>query len=351
MQMDVVRHSIQRAFESDILDDVGFSIVWHSGEPLTLPISYYNEANKILGEVRAKYPKRARMPVSFSFQTNGTMINSEWCDLFEKLDAKVCVSVDGPAFLHDNQRVFRSGRGSHDLVVRGISLLRERHIQFSVIVVLTKNSLKYPDEIYNFLKEMGVKNVGFNIDEADGVRTESSFLASDELDHELYAAFFSRLWDLCEADRWNLAVREFDRTRWYILGGLHHAEGNQSRPFTIVTVTYDGSYSTFSPELVSVDPNGPSFVIGNVLTTSFIDAQNSNQYLEMLSEINSGISLCESQCEYFDLCGGGAPSNKLSENGTFASQETAYCKFGTQIMTDIVLTKLESIENGTTTAR
>ena len=37
---------------------------------------------------------------------------------------------------------------------------------------------------------------------------------------------------------------------------------------------------------------------------------------------DAGVELCRQECQYFSVCGGGEPVNKLSENGTFVSSET-----------------------------
>jgi uncharacterized protein len=61
-----------------------------------------------------------------------------------------------------------------------------------------------------------------------------------------------------------------------------------------------------------------------------------------MKDINAGVELCKKKCEYFHVCGGGAPSNKLYENGSFNSTETLYCKFSIQQPIDIVLSYLEA---------
>ena len=45
----------------------------------------------------------------------------------------------------------------------------------------------------------------------------------------------------------------------------------------------------------------------------------------MATDIRAGVEACRRECDYFSLCGGGAPVNKLSENGTFASTQTSFC--------------------------
>ena len=46
----------------------------------------------------------------------------------------------------------------------------------------------------------------------------------------------------------------------------------------------------------------------------------------MQRDIDAGVAMCRERCEYFSVCGGGEPVNKLSENGTFVSTETTYCR-------------------------
>ena len=53
-------------------------------------------------------------------------------------------------------------------------------------------------------------------------------------------------------------------------------------------------------------------------------------------EIGEGIEMCRAECKYFPVCGGGVPSNKVFENGTFASTETMYCRLTKKRVTDFL---------------
>ena len=66
------------------------------------------------------------------------------------------------------------------------------------------------------------------------------------------------------------------------------------------------------------------------------------KFVNVCSDIRNGISKCRETCEYFALCGGGAPSNKLHENGTFDSTETMRCKLRIKALIDVCLEYLES---------
>src|SRR5450432_3802479 len=53
------------------------SIVWHAGEPMVLPPSFYRILFDLL---RSKFDAKG-VSIHHSIQTNGTLITQEWCDL------------------------------------------------------------------------------------------------------------------------------------------------------------------------------------------------------------------------------------------------------------------------------
>ena len=61
----------------------------------------------------------------------------------------------------------------------------------------------------------------------------------------------------------------------------------------------------------------------------------------MRADIEAGVAMCRERCEYFSVCGGGEPVNKLAENGSFASSETTYCRLTKMRATDLILDALE----------
>ena len=65
---------------------------------------------------------------------------------------------------------------------------------------------------------------------------------------------------------------------------------------------------------------------------------------KMLADIQAGVEMCREHCEYFSVCGGGEPVNKLAENGSFASSETTYCRLTKMRATDLVLDALERVQ-------
>ena len=337
LSLDLLKPIFKNLFQSKFVDQE-FTIIWHAGEPLTMPISFYESAFKQINKLQQEFNSNNCL-ISHAFQTNGTLINQAWCDLIKKYEVKVGVSLDGPAFIHDAHRKTRKGLGTHASTMRGISLLQANNIDFSVIAVITQDSLDFPEEIFNFFREHKIRNVGFNIDEMEGANKSSS-LAKEGIEAR-YCNFMKRLYELTKNTNGYLRIREFEQTKNFITGTCNPIKG-QFTPFTMINIAYNGDFSTFSPELLSMKScHYGDFILGNVRHNSFDSVCKTDKFKKIYEDIQAGVDLCESTCEYFSLCGGGAPSNKYFENGSFASSETMYCRYTTKILTDIILKDME----------
>lgn len=335
--LELLEPTFRNLFSSPYLKGK-FTVVWHAGEPLTVSASFYESAFEVINSISQKFNVN-QFPFEHSIQTNATLINQFWCDLIKKYNIRVGVSLDGPAFLHDAHRKTRTGLGTHSSTMRGISYLNKNSIEFSVIAVLTQESLQYPDEIFNFFVENKITKVGFNIEESEGANQDSS-LSKAGTDSR-YRDFMIRLYDLVKQFKNSLEVREFERVKRSILNGGDITLG-QSYAFTIISIDHKGDFMTFSPELLSMDSSEyGKFVLGNVVTDSFESVCRTEKFKKINSDIQSGVELCRETCQYFSLCGGGAPANKYFENGSFKSTETMYCRYTQKILTDIVLADIE----------
>ncbi len=323
-------------------------ISWHASEPMLAGMDFYEKAL----EVFTKYQGKSRF--RFNIQTNATVVNQEWCDFFNAHNFEIGLSVDGPEFIHNRYRKDWKGKGSFSRVMKGIDCLRENNIPLHGLVVITDYSLDYPDEVYAFFKDNNFKHVGFNLEELEAFNQKSSMVNlshAENIRHSQLAArfshFFSRLYDLWEKDGYLFHIREFeeviDKIKYIKTTEFNdHPLRSSLVAFSNITITKDGNVSTFAPEMAggtAEDPN--KFVIGNVLNIeSFDDLEKNENYQRLRDAIFKGIRNCASECSYFDLCGGGCPSNKFYENGKLDSTETMMCIFMRQILTDIVIEKL-----------
>ncbi len=316
------------------------SVVWHAGEPLALPISFYENAFRIAEQCNTPGTR-----VVHSFQTNGTLINQEWCDFIKRYNVKIGVSLDGPRHIHDRSRLDRAGNGTFDRTLRGIKLLQQNNIHPSIIMVLTQYALDYPDEIWQFFAEHQLTHLAFNIEEIEGVHKQSS-LAGDET-FTRYKRFFTRLLELREQCENPPFVREIER----LLNAMSYSGrytdkktgAQENEPLAILNIDHAGNISTFSPELLTMThPDYDHFTFANIFSGTLEDMLTSQKFGAIHTEIRRGVERCRESCQYFAFCGGGAPSNKLCENNAFDSTETMRCKLGKQAIVDAVLDYLES---------
>src|SRR5262245_21238147 len=315
-----------------------FVLLWHAGEPLVLPVSFYEQAAEELRRHNA-----ARLPVVQSFQTNATLIDAGWCAFFKRPDVHLGVSVDGPAFLHDRHRRTRQGRGTLERVLRGIGLLHEHGIDFQVITVLTADSLDYPDELFDFYQIHGIRSIGFNVEEIEGPHASSSLERAGT--PEWFRRFLTRFLTLaCSADP-PLSVRELAESAGVVPPLRRCGPGSrtqENRPWAIVNVDCQGNFSTYSPELLGVSsPTHGSFTLGNVATDTLEAVIASARFRRLEEEISRGVEMCRESCSYFPFCGGGPPANKYFENKTFASTETLCCRLHKKVCMDVTLGLLE----------
>jgi uncharacterized protein len=343
LSLDTLGHIFRQFFASSFVGPQ-LSIVWHAGEPLVTPLSFYEAAFQKIRDLNVM-----NCDISHCIQTNGMLITQEWCNFIKQHSVNIGISIDGPAFLHDAHRKTRNGKGTHHKVMHGISLLQRNHIEFHVITVLTQQSLDFPDEIFQFLVDTGITRVGFNIEELEGANTTSSL--QREATEQRYRAFMKRMYQLTKAAQGALRVREFDRAYNLICTGPPMVKrqaqilpfNDQVIPFSITSVDCDGNFSTFSPELLGHDSSVyGNFILGNVLRDTFDSIYTTDKFQTMNHDIEAGIDLCRKTCQYFELCGGGAPANKYFEHGSFRSAETMYCRYTIQTPIDIVLEDLES---------
>jgi uncharacterized protein len=187
-------------------------------------------------------------------------------------------------------------------------------------------------------------DVAFNMEETEGVN-ESSSLKGKKTE-ERYRRFIQRFWELTAQSKDPLQVREFEALSSLIYTEQRIENTEMNKPFAIVNFDYQGNFSTFDPELLSVKTKHyGDFKFGNVQKDTLESICFTDKFRKVYKDIHNGIKLCRDTCPYFGLCGGGAGSNKYWENGTFNCAETQACKYRIKILTDVVVDALENSLN------
>jgi uncharacterized protein len=331
MQPETLATVVRRLLEDGLLG-AHLTVNWHAGEPLVLKPAFYRTALEILQPLSA-----GGCHVVHSVQTNGTLIDAEWCRLFKQAKIRVGVSVDGPELIHDAFRKTRAGKGTHAQTMAGIKALQDADVPFSVITVLTERSVDHADALYQFYIDHGIRVVGFNIEEIEGAHPQSSIQCASFA--ERYRRFLERFYFLVRRDG-VLTVREFAYFRNRILRE-RDVTNDQVVPLAILSIDARGNFSTFSPELLdAASARHGDFVFGNVHQSGFLAALTTAKFERVYREISAGVAACRATCEHFAVCRGGAPSNKQFELGSMDTTETDYCRYMKKNVADLVLDEL-----------
>jgi uncharacterized protein len=309
------------------------TVVWHAGEPTTVPIGWYNDA---YARLRSVCPPASH----FTMQSNGIAVDDRWIDLFRRTATAVSVSLDGPQRFHDARRLTRNGKPTWHLAMRGLKQLQDAGLSPPVITVLHPDGLNHVRDYYEFYRDNGITEIGFNIDELEGANAKSSFGGADF--KPMISSFQTKMMQMAFEEGFPLRIREVERIAHILAGAVSHAN-EQVEPWASVVVAVDGSVSTYSPELMEVSaPAYNNFKFGNLLEEDFDDFTRCESFNTATTEIAAGVVACEAQCRYFAVCGGGAPVNKICEQGSFLATETNYCRLSVQASADALLSFLSA---------
>ncbi|GAB4228464.1 MAG: GRRM system radical SAM/SPASM domain protein [Kiloniellaceae bacterium] len=314
------------------------TLVWHAGEPCVLPAAWYRDARATIESAAGReLPRQA-------FQTNATLIDDAWIELFKEPGVSVGVSLDGPAEIHDRHRKTRAGGGTHAATLSGVGRLRRAGVPFHVIAVVTAASLDAPEAVAAALIASGAQSIGLNIEEIDGINAHST-LSAEGMEAR-YREFLDRFLETLAAADSPPRLREANffsgvLSRRKDAGARRHQE---NVPGAIVTVGVTGAVSTFSPELLGVtDARYRDFVFGEVQRMRDIgEIFLSPALLRMYRDLRAGVRACRETCAYFGFCGGGAPANKLGEHGRLDRDETLHCRLTVKTTVESLLARVET---------
>ncbi|MET0660548.1 MAG: anaerobic sulfatase maturase [Steroidobacteraceae bacterium] len=154
MSDEVLRAYVTQNIRNEPSPEVVFT--WQGGEPMLRGLDFYRQAVAYQRELAGDKLIRNAL------QTNGVLLDDEWCAFLAESGFMVGISLDGPREIHDAARVDKRGRPTFDAVMNGIALLRKHQIEFNVLVTVTNEVSKHPKEIYRFLKQQGITHIQFN---------------------------------------------------------------------------------------------------------------------------------------------------------------------------------------------
>ncbi len=146
MSDETLEQYIRQLIESHQTDNV--NIAWQGGEPTLMGLDFYRRTMELVEKHR-----RPGMSFLHTMQTNGTLLDDEWCAFLKAHDFLMGISIDGPRELHDVYRVDKGGQPTFDKVMRGLRLLQRHGVEYNVLTTVNAANADYPLEVYRFLRD------------------------------------------------------------------------------------------------------------------------------------------------------------------------------------------------------
>lgn len=317
MMMDdrVLETFIRQYIESQTTPAVLFT--WHGGEPLLRDRSYYE---KIIALER-RYARGIR--VDNAIQTNGTLLDDDWCRFFRDNGWLVGLSVDGPEDLHDRYRRTAGGGSSFAAVMRAIETLDRNAVDWNALAVVNVYNARHPDRFYDFFRSVGCHYIQFTpvverlVRHADGrhlasVADTSASLADFSVTPGLWGDFLCRVFDRwVRADVGTYFVQLFDAT-------LANWVGVPPGVCSLGSYCGHAGVVEHNGDIYSCDHFVfPEYRLGNILDRPLLDMMYSGRQRDFGSAKRGALPRQCRECRYTDICNGECPRNRfvLSTDG------------------------------------
>ncbi|MDD4212480.1 MAG: SPASM domain-containing protein [Bacilli bacterium] len=261
---------------------------FQGGEPLLVGLKYYEEVIHLV-----KTLNKSSIPVSYSIQTNGLLLDDEWCAFLEKHHFLVGISLDGPKEVHE------VARGSHhNQILEAVHLLERYHVPFNILAVVTKANVQKASEIYQFFRKEKLFYLQFIpcVPLHNNENKEQTLLTDQEYFHFLDELFHCWFYDIMGSNP--TSIRLFDNLVAILLGlKPNSCDLNGSCSSALIIESNGDVY----PCDFFVEKD---YLLGNILKKP-LEQIITSPIRSHLYEVSTTLPLACVQCPYRYLCQGG----------------------------------------------
>jgi len=129
---------------------------WHGGEPTMAGLQYFE---RIVEIQRKHQPEDSR--IVNGLQTNGTLLDDNWCRFLAAENFMVGISIDGPEDLHSVYRGSKVGHPGFKETMRGYELLKLHGVSCEILCVVNAVNVEQPLRVYRFFKDLQCEFISF----------------------------------------------------------------------------------------------------------------------------------------------------------------------------------------------
>ena len=283
------------------------TVAWQGGEPTLMGLDFFRRSV----ELQKKYA-RPGTRIENTFQTNGILLNDDWCRFFHENNFLVGLSMDGPNGLHDFYRRDKGGYPTFDRVVQGARLLQKQKVEFNILCTINSQNADHPLDVYRFFRDdLGAHYIQFipivERDNETGYQ-EGNKVTDRSVQPEQFGRFLIKIFDeWVKKDVGNTFVLNFDGA---LAGWLEMA----------------GTVCIFGPTCglgMALEHNGdlyscdhyvePNYYLGNILETPLVDLVASEKQRKFGQDKKDTLPRACRECEFLHVCHGECPKNRFLE--------------------------------------
>ncbi len=324
MSDELLESYTKQYIEANDVPEVTFC--WHGGEPLLLGVEYYRKAI----EFQKLYA--GEKIIHNTLQTNGILVNEEWCDFFTENNFLIGVSIDGPKDIHDAFRLTKRQEPTFDKVMAAIEMMKARGVEFNTLSVVNSRCEGRGAEVYNFFKSIGSRYMQFlpaveHVVNREGQHrpiivspeSEGAEMAEWSISAKGYGKFLNDIFD-----QWVLSdvgtyfVQMFDAT-------LANSCGVTPGVCSMCETCGDALVVEHNGDVYSCDHFVyPEYKLGNIAEMHLIDIYNSKARIDFgLAKRNSLADECL-KCRYYGVCRGECPKHRF-DTGRDGYRKSTLC--------------------------
>ena len=299
MSDDLHESYIRQLFEAHKVPSV--TVAWQGGEPTLMGLNFFRRSV----ELQKTYAKPGTR-IENTFQTNGVLLNDEWCQFFHENNFLIGLSMDGPKELHDTYRKDKRGHGTFDRVMRAARLFQKHRVEFNILCTVNRKNSDHPLEVYRFFRnELGAQYIQFiPIVERDN----ESGVTERSVRPEQWGRFLIDIFDeWVTRDVGKTFVVNFD-------GALAGWLGRAGTVCIFGPTCGEGTALEHNGDLYSCDHFvEPNHYLGNILKTPMIELVASDKQRRFGQNKRDTLPQYCRNCEFIHICNGECPKNRLIE--------------------------------------
>jgi len=306
MSDEVMEAYVKQTIEAQNAPEI--TIAWQGGEPTLMGLDFYRRVMTVVDKHR-----RPGTTIQHTIQTNGVLLNDEWCAFLREHNVLVGISVDGPRAMHDTYRRDKGGGPTFDKVIAGLRLMQRERVEFNILCTVNDVNSQRPLDVYRFFRdELGARYIQLIpiVERINGngrnLLQQGHRVTDRSVKPEQYGRFLIEMFDeWVHHDVGQVFVQMFDGVLISWLRG--HSSLCIFRP-----TCGDGVALEHNGDLYSCDHFvEPKYLLGNILKTPLIQLVNSDQQRQFGQDKQTSLPAYCRECSYLFACHGECPKNRF----------------------------------------